>query len=268
VIAGRGSGANGVDFDAGQVDGSGATAVLVSRSSRRLRRELRPLVWMVLEEIALDAVLADGRLIARTSARRLAAGLGLDPGTAAGALRALRQKGVLALERESGVSGRFGLAVYVLQRIEGLAVVTPHDTEPGVKEPFVVQPHMVKSDRVAAVAAKENPARTTNAAAVGASPAEQANPQGAVMVSVVPLGERALVQLVGAMLGADPPSPLVADVLARTDGVPLLVEELGRGHIASGTVGFDDEDQMRWSGGPAKVPGTIRDLVGTHQPKG
>ena len=170
---------DGVDSDAsGQVDASSGTAVLVSRSSRRLRRELRPLVWMVLEEVALDAVVADGRLIARTSARRLAEGLGLDPGTAAGALRALREKGVLALERESGVSGRFGLAVYVLQRLEGLAVVTPHDAMPGVKEPHVDQPHLVKSNRVDAVEAKENGAGTNNATAVGATLAGQAAPRG------------------------------------------------------------------------------------------
>ena len=101
---------------------------------------------MVLEEVALDAVVADGRLIARTSARRLAEGLGIDPGTAAGALRDLREKGVLALERESGVAGRFGLAVYVLQRLDGLAVVTPADGMPGVEEPHVDRPHMATSD--------------------------------------------------------------------------------------------------------------------------
>ena len=83
----------------------------------------------------------------------------------------------------------------------------------------------------------------------------------AAILPVVPLGERAVGQLVGALLGADPPSPLVADVLARTDGVPLFVEELVRGHVACGTVGLDDENRLRWRGGAASVPGTIRDLV-------
>ena len=82
---------------------------------------------MVLEEIALDAVSQDGRLIARTSARRLAEGLGIDPGTAAGTLRTLRHKGLLVLERESGLAGRFGLAVYVIESVDGLTVVPPYD---------------------------------------------------------------------------------------------------------------------------------------------
>jgi hypothetical protein len=34
----------------------------------------------------------------------------------------------------------------------------------------------------------------------------------AVILPIIPLGERAVGQLVGAVLGADPPSPLVADV--------------------------------------------------------
>ena len=44
----------------------------------------------------------------------------------------------------------------------------------------------------------------------------------AAVLPVGPLPERAVGELVGALLGADPPAPLVADVLARTDGVPLL----------------------------------------------
>ena len=155
--------------------------MLVSRASRRLRRELRPLVWMVLEEIALDAVVADGRLIARTSARRLAEELGIDPGTAAGALRCLREKGVLALERESGVSGRFGLAVYVLQRLDGLAVLTPRDGMPGVEVPQVDRPPMATSDRITAVA----PAvEATYAAGAGATSVGQGKARGVRRESV------------------------------------------------------------------------------------
>jgi hypothetical protein len=48
---------------------------------RPLRRALRPLVWVILEEVALDAVLEDGCLVARTSARQIADRLGLDPTT-------------------------------------------------------------------------------------------------------------------------------------------------------------------------------------------
>jgi DNA-binding NarL/FixJ family response regulator len=83
----------------------------------------------------------------------------------------------------------------------------------------------------------------------------------AAVLPVGPLPERAVGELVGALLGADPPSPLVADVLARTDGVPLLVEELVRGHVETGTVQLDDDRTLRWLGGAARVPGSVRDLV-------
>jgi DNA-binding transcriptional ArsR family regulator len=104
----------------------------MSGECRPLRRRLRPLAWLALEEVALDAVLEDGRLVARTSARRVAELLRVDPGTAAAALRALRQEGVLALEREKGTSGRFGLSVYVLRPIAGFYVVGPIGDGPAV----------------------------------------------------------------------------------------------------------------------------------------
>ncbi|HEY7104873.1 MAG TPA: AAA family ATPase [Acidimicrobiia bacterium] len=84
----------------------------------------------------------------------------------------------------------------------------------------------------------------------------------AEVVEVLPLDERAVGDLVGAVLATSPPSPLVADVLARTDGVPLLVEELVRGHVLAGTVRLDAETgTATWRGGAADVPSTIRDLV-------
>jgi DNA-binding transcriptional ArsR family regulator len=151
-------------------------AVLVSKASRRLRRELRPLTWMVLEEIALDAVSQDGRLIARTSARRLAEGLGIDPGIAAGALRALRRKGLVVLERESGLAGRFGLAVYVIESVDGLTVVSPGMAIPHMEAPHVGQPGMATPDAVAPVAAKRptTPAAMSGHTAVSAAPEQQA----------------------------------------------------------------------------------------------
>jgi DNA-binding CsgD family transcriptional regulator len=79
-------------------------------------------------------------------------------------------------------------------------------------------------------------------------------------VEVQPLDERAVGDLVAALLQAHPPSPLVADILARTDGVPLLVEELVGGHIVAGTVHVADGGAI-WRGGAASVPGAIRDLV-------
>lgn len=85
----------------------------------------------------------------------------------------------------------------------------------------------------------------------------------AEVIDVPPLDERAVGDLVAALLDANPPSPLIADILARTDGVPLLVEELVRGHVLAGTVRLDD-DGATWRGGAANVPGAIRDLVDTR----
>jgi DNA-binding transcriptional ArsR family regulator len=116
-------------------------AIVVSAASRDLRRQLRALSWMTLEEVALDAVAEDGRLVARTSARQVAQRLRVDPGTAAGALRALRDRGLVALERDRGDAGRFGLSVYVLRPPAGLAVVGPCAAQPPVVPPRVEKPH-------------------------------------------------------------------------------------------------------------------------------
>ena len=104
-------------------------SIVVSTASRSLRRKLRPLAWLVLEEVALTAVEDGGRLVAHTSARQVADRVGVDPGTAAGALRVLRDRGLLRLEREKGRAGRFGLSVYVLGSIAGLTVVRPSAVE-------------------------------------------------------------------------------------------------------------------------------------------
>ncbi len=106
------------------------TAVLLSAESRPLRRHLRPLVWTVLEEVVLDAVAEDGRLVARTSACRVAELLQVDPGSAARALRVLREHDLVVLEREKGPTGRFGLSTYVLGRVAGLTVLRPVAVEP------------------------------------------------------------------------------------------------------------------------------------------
>jgi DNA-binding transcriptional ArsR family regulator len=119
---------------------------VVSPASRSLRRALRPLAWLVLEEVALTAVEDGGRLVAHTSARQVAESVGVDPGTAAGALRVLRDRGLLRLEREKRRAGRFGLSVYVLGSIAGLTVVNPSEAErhmatPSLGETDVAKPH-------------------------------------------------------------------------------------------------------------------------------
>jgi hypothetical protein len=100
----------------------------VSADSRPLRGQLRPLGWVTLEEIGLDAVVEDGRLVARTSARQVADRLRIDPRYVAKELKALRDRGLVRLERDQGPARRFGLWVYVLGPVAGLTVVDAHST--------------------------------------------------------------------------------------------------------------------------------------------
>ena len=114
--------------------------LIVSAASRTLRQQLRALAWVTLDEVALDAVAEDGRLVARTSARHVAERLRIDPGSAAGALRILRDRGLLHLEREHGPAGRFGLSLYVLGPVPGLTVMSPSTAFPDMATPSLVQP--------------------------------------------------------------------------------------------------------------------------------
>ena len=58
----------------------------------------------------------------------------------------------------------------------------------------------------------------------------------AVVFDLDPLGRREVGELLGALLDAEAPAELVDDVVARTDGVPLLVEEVLDAHLRSGSV--------------------------------
>lgn len=103
-------------------------------------RWLRPMPWAVLEAVALVADVDGHDLAARTSARHLADLLGVDPGTAAAGLRALRKRGVLELRRAGGPGGRFGLSAYVLGDIAELGL-RPCVGSPGAVAPHVEEPH-------------------------------------------------------------------------------------------------------------------------------
>jgi DNA-binding CsgD family transcriptional regulator/tetratricopeptide (TPR) repeat protein len=83
------------------------------------------------------------------------------------------------------------------------------------------------------------------------------------VVALASLGEREVGQLVAALLDSDPPAELVADIAARTDGVPLLVEEVFLAHVRAGTIDSGDGGTV-WRGGVPSVPRTIRDLVGAR----
>jgi DNA-binding transcriptional MocR family regulator len=120
------------------------------------------LVWVTLEEVALDAVVEDGRLVARTSARQIADSLRLDPTTVAKALQTLRTRGLVLLEREKGPAGRFGLSVYALGPVPGLTLVSPGRIEPCTALPSVARP----AQEEAVSASSGQPCRETPALAL------------------------------------------------------------------------------------------------------
>jgi hypothetical protein len=61
--------------------------------------------------------------VARTSARQVAEYLRVDPLAVAGALKVLRDRGLIRLEPDQGSGRRFDLWVYVLGPVTGLSVV-------------------------------------------------------------------------------------------------------------------------------------------------
>jgi hypothetical protein len=132
-----------------------ATRVVLTAASRELRRQVSPTVWAVLEEVALDASRQQGALIAATSSRRVADQLGIAPSTAAGALLQLRRRHLLRLEQRGGEAGRFGLSVYTLGPVPGLAV------EPCTDRPHTGLPCTADEDTAAGPAdgASASPAR-------------------------------------------------------------------------------------------------------------
>ena len=79
-------------------------------------------------------------------------------------------------------------------------------------------------------------------------------------LDLAPLDRRAVTALLGALLDAVPPSELVDDVVTRTDGVPLLVEEALDAHLRAGSLALDDRGAA-WRGGGAVVTRTVRDMV-------
>src|SRR4051794_19757195 len=92
----------------------GERGIVVRPEGRDLARAYRATALIVLQDVAIDAEWCDGRLVAATSARLVAEHLGIDPGTAASALRMLREGGLVELGQTTGADGRFGLAAYTV----------------------------------------------------------------------------------------------------------------------------------------------------------
>jgi hypothetical protein len=124
---------------------SSSRGVVVWSHARDVLRAFRPQMWVVLQDLALDAEWRDGRLVAPTSARLVAGHLHIDPGTAATALRALRDQGVAELCQTSGTAGRFGLAAYTLQLPPGLEILSPRAEPPHTEPPHTEQSYTAES---------------------------------------------------------------------------------------------------------------------------
>jgi DNA-binding CsgD family transcriptional regulator/tetratricopeptide (TPR) repeat protein len=84
--------------------------------------------------------------------------------------------------------------------------------------------------------------------------------RAAQIIELTALDERAVTDLVAALLDAQPPEPLVADIMARTDGIPLLVEEVLDAHLRAGSLQVG-ASETTWRGGTVGVPKTVRGMV-------
>jgi ATP/maltotriose-dependent transcriptional regulator MalT len=83
----------------------------------------------------------------------------------------------------------------------------------------------------------------------------------ATVLSIPPLDSAGVAALLQAVLGAQPPKEMVADLMAWTDGVPLLIEEALEAHMAAGTL-RQEGGAWRWSGGVRSiVPRTVLEIV-------
>lgn len=129
----------------GRVAGRAEPFAKVFASSRLVKRAVGLTAWGVLEDIALDASLdAEGRLVAETSARAIAANLGLNKETVTRHLARLREHGfVLHEEVRAHSSGRYETARYVLDPAACLERFT-HTPPPRGGAPCTENPDTVK----------------------------------------------------------------------------------------------------------------------------
>ena len=84
------------------------SGILILPESRALIRQVGSQAWAVLEDVSLDASPEDGRWVARTSVRGVAAHRGLTPGTVARALAKLCAAGLVVREDHRHPENRVG----------------------------------------------------------------------------------------------------------------------------------------------------------------
>ena len=116
------------------------TVVVMSAASRSLRRALRPLAWVILEDVALDAVPRTAGWWPAPRPARSPSDSESTRGPLPEHCASCVSAGFLVLEREKGPAGRFGLSVYVIGTIPGLTVISPSADRPCTVSSFVVSP--------------------------------------------------------------------------------------------------------------------------------
>ncbi len=110
--------------------------IVLSQATRNTRAALGPVAWAVLEDVLLDARHDDqGRLVAVTNVRRVAAHVGIAKDTAAKALARLAGHRLLArqCQQRSG-NGEFVRSAYEVGNVAaaGVTVVTPPSPRPAL----------------------------------------------------------------------------------------------------------------------------------------
>jgi DNA-binding CsgD family transcriptional regulator len=81
--------------------------------------------------------------------------------------------------------------------------------------------------------------------------------------TIEPMGRRDVDDLVVALVDVRLPAAFVDEVVARTDGVPLLVEEVVDAHLRAGSLALDG-GTVRWRGGSNIVPRGVAALVASR----
>jgi hypothetical protein len=102
--------------------GSGGVELVVTAASIEACATVGTTAWNVFVVLALEAVVVDGVLVARSSIRDVAARLRIGKDRAAAAFARLRAAGWIELRQERvATSARFASAVYVVHAVEVVA---------------------------------------------------------------------------------------------------------------------------------------------------
>jgi DNA-binding NarL/FixJ family response regulator len=167
-----------------------------------------------------------------------------DSDLAAGQLRLLALEGTVRLLRE--VADRSGGVVLVLDDV--------HAADPDSVE-VVRYVASADIDGLAIVAAmRPGESRHADELARGLRGRE------AHVIELDALPHRAVTDLVTHLLDAVPPTELITDVLTRTEGLPLFVEEVVAAHLRAGSVILTG-GSAHWRGGTVAMPRSVRGMV-------